>query len=911
MDIQTCADTPIVHLGALRNSNCYQHHSTFAIRARIISVVRDDHWNLHSGRLCALNEATPFDFAPFEITVLLQNRWQSILANLKQDTIIQINNPCVVKRFEDTIENNGITIHLELNDDPSSSTSSPKRQEQVVFALDELQTLTHIASLSQRYTAAALDFIQLFARVKPLWQNCSRKKLPSSGFGNRTESIEYVNVQQLDQTRLKWKRVNLFGVIVDCRAACRTRGNDFRTDLILVDESSISSENHNGDGIMRKIIAYDFNRDTDMGLPFRAYGDIVRIQHALVNFYYDRSSNNISPKQVMMKSFSTCLLWKHDDDSSDPIAVREGRPGNRFTFSSANPSPRGNSRDTGIHERRYNISDYDKNRVKELRKFVRERLMPRRIEVVRPFMRTVSQLFELADTGGAKKSTDVLCWVEHDVDDCENGAADIHMVVSDGADVQGGKRKMHVISKMSNDQWDCAKNIPFVNFQPCWKVRPELPCWALIKDATLECGDSEPYLSIFFGLHTSSILFQNQGAPLVRMFHEKVAESAANENVHDYGYGGGDVEDPADISAITRPQQSSPPRSAIGGTGNTTMAATGNENVAGTAARSRAELSGAQPEYRPAEIVAELWVEEQARQQQQLRLQAQQQEEREQIRVHPREPLPSRQQQQQTIRPQPPQHSQSRQKQRGQTARNVRQERLTPQKRMLSRDPEVDDDVEVEEERLENQKLRPMSSDICNTSVVSRIDSSKKHLKFVSLAQVIEDVHTGIQRVHRVKIRASRCKWPRDMSHIDKACHPICVSCKSVVVPLETETDKSRGVVSICNGCGKQFHLELANGVEWVFCMKLYVQDSGSGHMDVWVEGDEAKKFFNGIEPACLVEDEDRRVELFGRMQVVMGGGNWLDCCLQGYQYNDENEVYRVGCKMVSTRLLSRCLDGQ
>eukprot|EP00171_Calliarthron_tuberculosum_P012192 IDg12192t1 len=74
---------------------------------------------------------------------------------------------------------------------------------------------------------------------------------------------------------------NAYGVVMEACAASVTARTDLRSELVLVDETSMLST----DAIpeRRALMVYRFNRDSRCALPFRAVGDIVRCHRLQLN----------------------------------------------------------------------------------------------------------------------------------------------------------------------------------------------------------------------------------------------------------------------------------------------------------------------------------------------------------------------------------------------------------------------------------------------------------------------------------------------------------------------------------------------------------------------------------------------------------------------------------------------------
>ncbi|CAN8075379.1 unnamed protein product [Agarophyton chilense] len=297
------------------------------------------------------------------------------------------------------------------------------------------------------------------------------------------------------------RTVDVFGVVVDCRAPSTTNGTDLRCEIVLVDESCILP-----DGNLKKFSVHRFVSTPSEAISFRELGDIARIHRAAL---IDFSRFGDTPvRQGRLKFYSTVQMWKHNADDFEPIAQPDTGQAQKRS-----PDP---------------IDCYDMRRIRELRKWTKDFLFTH-YKSQRPYLRTVTDILS-APTGATflTKSFDLICYVHQFA---VSNAQDLTMTASDGT---GHPRRSVRIS--SQPPWR-TRGIPrlfsFLDFCPSWNARPQISSWLLIRDARVVDRGVGREIELSVNVRTSTLIWNAENAPDVRLAKERCEMRLPNGHSND------------------------------------------------------------------------------------------------------------------------------------------------------------------------------------------------------------------------------------------------------------------------------------------------------------------------------------------------------------------------------------------
>lgn len=298
------------------------------------------------------------------------------------------------------------------------------------------------------------------------------------------------------------RKINVYGVVVEARAPCITRGPDVRSEVIIADHSSPGS----GGAAFRTMALHRFEKRPRDAIPFRAVGDVIRAHRVQVAVHDDNRAKT-RMIQGSAKYFSTFLLWAGDSDAADPIA-------------SLDPVPMASgSRVTSVPIK-HTVTPADLVRVNELRAWGAAFLRAS-TAVDRPFLKTVPEVLEKfrAHGGSASEPFDLICCCEGQPKD----AIGVRFYASDGTTgTSAAVPSPDWLEVLGCDvaKVDYVDTVPFEQFAPSWILRPEtIPMWVLIRDAYCTpspTGSSRPVISLIAAQRTSTLIWLRPDSPEVR-----------------------------------------------------------------------------------------------------------------------------------------------------------------------------------------------------------------------------------------------------------------------------------------------------------------------------------------------------------------------------------------------------------
>jgi len=96
---------------------------------------------------------------------------------------------------------------------------------------------------------------------------------------------------------------------------------------------------------------------------------------------------------------------------------------------------------------------------------------------------------------------------------------------------------------------------------------------------------------------------------------------------------------------------------------------------------------------------------------------------------------------------------------------------------------------------------------------------------------------------------------------------------------------------------------------QWAYMVRLNLEDESGGRIEGWIEGKEGTDFFDGVSPTNLLRSKEARQAVSNCLKKVLNPQNRLDCSVMPYEYEDENGVALVACKIFATRLLGEVVS--
>jgi hypothetical protein len=376
--------------------------------------------------------------------------------------------------------------------------------------LDRKDAQEHVSHLSQ-YRASlpgskdsARDFSEREHRPAPR----SRKRSPkfsvlNSGQAQQRNHEYALSIRALwdrtlhDRPTAPGEKINVYGVIIEARGPCITKGTDMRSEVVIVDESSPSPTSDCAD--IRTLRLHRFELLPQDSIPFCSVGDVIRAHRVHLDVYEDRR-NGVSILQGSGRYYSTYVLWSGASDSHEPIATLQPV---RTAKSSERPD-----------NVQHTITDWDRARVAKLRVWGAGFLKASEA-IDRPFLHTVPQMLQLLRKGPIRQPFDLICYFEREEED---GSENMQFYISGRRpECAGGNVLVKVIGcPVDRVQGD---PVSFEMFSPSWRLRKHVkPSCLLIHDAYClgSTEDAQPLVHLMAGDKTSTIIWLRDESPELR-----------------------------------------------------------------------------------------------------------------------------------------------------------------------------------------------------------------------------------------------------------------------------------------------------------------------------------------------------------------------------------------------------------
>lgn len=307
-------------------------------------------------------------------------------------------------------------------------------------------------------------------------------------------SIQHLwNLAEHNQLRSEIQ-YNIYGVVLEARAPCITKGPDLRSEVVIVDQSSWDGTVDISDP--RSLVLHRFERLPQDAVPFRAVGDIIRAHRVHVTAYHDTRTGNRT-LQGAAKFYSTYVLWAREESNFSPIAVSD---------------PVRNSRTKQRPQNiEHTITQDDERRVAQLREWS-TRFFGSVAPSVRPFVKTVQSACWSYLSSTLRQPFDIICYFEG----IPLSSDRMRFFVSDGPD--GNSTRIRFLVEGCAVPRESDEPVAFDFFAPSWRLRTEgCPAWLLIRDAYVRQGPGSDFVFVLMaGEKTSTLLWLHERNPEVR-----------------------------------------------------------------------------------------------------------------------------------------------------------------------------------------------------------------------------------------------------------------------------------------------------------------------------------------------------------------------------------------------------------
>lgn len=496
----------LIHLGSVTFAH---DNGPYAVRGRVGLVFRDgpDSLNVTSFRLEPERPPASEAAAPTSIPVMLQRQWGARATDLRKGSLVQVDSP-LVRRSEDPTVN---SLCLALHDPMESSNSKA-----ALHILDDdcvpVRTLA-CSTLHSGFVEPPIVNGAPPAATPALWASnrgiASSSRAPNGNVYTPIAKLWDMTMNSATGVK-KDIKVNIYGIIVDCRAPCLTRGPDLRCEIVVADESSLRDGSNLEN--LKTITIHCFERTPAGCIPFRGVGDVIRVHRINYGRYIDRMTG-VSTVQGVGRFYSTFVIWSYEGTDFTPVANRKAvTTRNQVNYDTREPNEL--------------VTSYDRQRVPVLRSWAASNL--EKVQQVKlPYLRTVLEVKSAPPgTEFLSKSFDLLCVVEADIPD-ETDEGVVKFIISDGLlNRSDRKERLLVESIISPDHLIKARRHSFLDFCPSWQSRPTTyPAWLLIRDVRASVQGSGCIMQLSVGKKTSTLIWRPSNSVEVRKAKESFRRS--------------------------------------------------------------------------------------------------------------------------------------------------------------------------------------------------------------------------------------------------------------------------------------------------------------------------------------------------------------------------------------------------
>lgn len=511
------SEVQVLHLATLHEGD---YGYLYAVRVHVVSTVRKGDRLLRA--VVKDIESSPGTGPTYELDLFPHGRWQCALINVHNGSRLCLQCPRV-RLGASTSNSSKLSLHLE--DLPISRMPSKFQAVRVLNdRLEPFHTVT-IQTLSSPQTLRTPGSCpQVTGYLKESAYSCRKRQrtgadaksvilrpranVRSSTFGPTTKpgaksDLDYKKIAHVINSvdSLMKAPVNVFGVVTDARAPYPTRGTGLRSEISIADESCYNSDEMG----LRTLQVYTFEDYIKNAIPFRAYGDIVRVRRGLVEQYTDVRTGTTTA-QLNIKFYATVIVWQYDTDSLQPCV-------SRMSLNKSKPN------DT------FELPPAEQRRIHELRNWVRK-FLHRRFRSPRNYIFTVPEV--LNRTSMSDESVQVLDMVAQVCYVSDEGI-NICLRITDGLKRPGlGQQTITLRSEVDKIVMSKAQASKFQDFHRGWGKRPNLPAWVLLKDVRAVTIAGTTLYLLRMDKFSSTILFLDDDAPLVRMVKEQYLHAGEN-----------------------------------------------------------------------------------------------------------------------------------------------------------------------------------------------------------------------------------------------------------------------------------------------------------------------------------------------------------------------------------------------
>lgn len=417
------------------------------------------------------------------VSVVCQSSWKGVLDKVHTAVLVQVDNPSILL----TETKAGHFVSTLLLGEMASA------QHPRVVLLNKYERPI-LAFTQEQGCYFGIELMKQFEDIKVPWYNDLTDSFYYLKFNERHSSpTTYDTVRQIvcRSDREIYTRVSLFAIVLDARATFQTKGPDLMSHITVVDETSYYEENNES----VKILIGSFFDKEEHCVPFRGFGDVVRVDRAqLVIYNQSPSPGSTSSRQVFLKNYSACVMWPWESESFRPIGVRAV-----YTKQISNARK--------MLQKNFSVTFQDCKRVEVLREFARQKLIPNAL--VHNFSGVDIQTLKPKVYQAHESETfNLVCWI---LKDCNSGTR--HDVSRNGGPVYLLSDHNERIISPETTLRVCATNelCSLEQFCPCISRKVAFPVRVLLKDVYLLENSAQNASNTFLlrrcSFSTSTIFF--------------------------------------------------------------------------------------------------------------------------------------------------------------------------------------------------------------------------------------------------------------------------------------------------------------------------------------------------------------------------------------------------------------------